>query len=123
MACLVIVDGPAQGKHFALGEHRLVGIGRDEECTFQVVDPLISRRHLQIRLDERGQHIAADYRSANGVIINGVKIVTDAPLKHGDEIAIGGSRIVYSAEDYPDAHSAMEGLRKKGEWKRSTLLK
>lgn len=123
MACLVVVDGPAAGQHFALSQHKLVAIGRDEECTFQIVDPLVSRRHLQIRLDEQGRHVAADYRSANGVIVNGAKIVGDRTLNSGDQITIGSSHIVYSTDDYADAQSAMEGLRKKGEWKRSTLMR
>lgn len=123
MACMVVIEGPATGQHFALAQHKLVAIGRDDECTFQIVDPLISRRHLQIRMDEDGRHVAADYRSANGVIVNGSKLVGDRLLHNGDEITIGGSRIAYSTDDYADAESAMAGVRKKGEWKRSTIMR
>jgi pSer/pThr/pTyr-binding forkhead associated (FHA) protein len=123
MACLVVIEGPATGQHFALAQHKLVAIGRDDDCTFQIVDPLVSRRHLQIRLDKDGNHIAADYRSANGVIVNGARLVGDRLLRNGDEITIGGSRIVYSTDDYTDAASAMADVRKKGEWKRSTIMR
>jgi hypothetical protein len=40
------------------------------------------------------------------------------------EIHIGGSRILYSTVDYPDAQAAMTGLHpKSSEWKRSTLIR
>lgn len=123
MACLVVIEGPATGHHFALAQHKLVAVGRDDECTFQIVDPLVSRRHMQIRCDDDGRHVVADYRSANGVIVNGGKLIGDRRLNNGDEITIGGSRIVYSSADYADAESAMAGVRTKGEWKRSTLIR
>ena len=123
MACLVVIEGPATGQHFALAQHKLVAIGRDDECTFQIVDPLVSRRHLQIRVAENGRHVAADYRSANGVIVNGGKLVADRTLNNGDQITIGATKIVYSSDDYADAQSAIEGVRKKGEWKRSTIMR
>lgn len=122
MACLVVIDGPAAGTHFALAAQPLVTVGRDEDCTFQIIDAQISRHHLQIRLEKNGQHIAADYRSANGVIINGHKIVGDKPLIDGDELRMGRSRVVYSTTDYPDAQTAMNN-RKGDQWKRSTIVR
>ncbi len=122
MACLVIVEGPATGQHFALGQNNAVAIGRDEECTFQIVDPLISRKHLQIRVGSGG-HIASDYRSANGVFVNDKQIVGDVALVDGDKIRIGGSTLVYSKADYPDAKSALNAVHRRGEWKRSTMMR
>ncbi len=122
MPCLVVIDGPAAGAHFAMADHNVVTLGRDEDCTFQIVDAQVSRHHLQIRRENNGQHVAADYRSANGVMINGVKIVVDTPLKDGDELRLGRSRVVYSTIDYPDAQTAM--LSRKGDqWKRSTIVR
>ena len=43
MASLSVVEGPAEGKSFALTNIRVVMIGREEDCTFQVLDPRISR--------------------------------------------------------------------------------
>lgn len=123
MACLVIVDGPATGAHFALAAHRLVEIGRDEQCTFQIIDPLISRVQLRIRADEDGTHIAIDARSANGVLINGARLVDERPLHDGDEIALGATKIIYSDTDYPDAQSAMIDVRPGRQYKRSTVVR
>ena len=50
MASLVIVEGQGQGGHFPL-TLPLVSIGRDDTCTFQVLDPLVSRKHLQVRVE------------------------------------------------------------------------
>ena len=123
MACLVVVEGPATGAHFALAAHNLVDIGRDEECTFQIIDPLISRHHLQLRADVDGKHVAIDARSANGVLVNGVRIVNEMPLNDGDEITLGASRIIYSDTDYPDAQSAMIGVRPGRQYKASTIMR
>lgn len=116
MACLVIVEGPATGSHFALKSHKVIDVGRDEECTFQVVDPEVSRHHLQIRAGDNGSHGVADNRSANGVMVNGVRIQGEMPLKDGDEIAFGATKVIYSTRDYPDAQSAIVGVREGRQW-------
>lgn len=123
MACLVVVEGPATGAHFALSAHRLVDIGRDEECTFQIIDPLISRHHLQVRSDGNGKHVAIDSRSVNGVLVNGIRLIDEVPLNSGDEITIGATRIIYSDTDYPDAQSAMIGVRPGLQYKASTMMR
>lgn len=122
MASLVIVDGPVQGAHFPLVEP-LVSIGRDDTCTFQILDPLVSRKHLQVRLDAAlGKHVAGDYRSAHGVFVNDKQIALDVPLSDGDRIRIGQTTLVYLAADHPDAPAALAAAKKKGEWKRTTLM-
>lgn len=123
MACLVVTDGPASGRHFALADHNLVAIGRDDTCTFQIVDPEVSRRHLQIHRDGEGKHLAGDYRSANGVFVNGKRIVNDVELSDGDQMRIGATTIVYTTADYDDAEAALKGVRQKGEWQRNTIAR
>ncbi|CAN5403356.1 hypothetical protein BH09PLA1_BH09PLA1_09380 [soil metagenome] len=121
MACLVIVEGPATGALFGLRSYKLVDVGRDEECTFQVIDPLVSRHHLQIRAGSDGKHIVADSGSANGMLVNGAPVAGEVPLKDGDEIKIGATKIVYSETDYPDAQSAIIGVRPGRQYKASTI--
>lgn len=123
MASLVVIHGPGEGSLFALGD-ALVSIGRDDECTFQVLDPLVSRKHLQIRMDQTlGKHVAGDYRSGNGVYVNDRQIVLDTALADGDRIRIGQTTLMYLSLDHPDAASAVSAAKKKGEWKRSTILR
>lgn len=122
MASLVIVEGVGQGSQLSLTEP-LVSVGRDETCTFQILDPLVSRKHLQVRLDAtHGKHVAGDYRSAHGVFVNDKRIVLDVALNDGDKIKIGNTTLMYLVEDHADAPAAMAAAKKKGEWKRTTLI-
>lgn len=122
MASLVIVEGTSVGSHFPLKE-ALVSVGRDDECTIQILDAMISRKHLQVRFDASlGKHVAGDYRSAHGVFVNGKQIVLDTSLCDGDKIRIGGTTLMYLVEDHPDASSAAAAAKKKDEWKRTTML-
>ncbi len=122
MAALVIIQGTQIGIHFPITEP-LVSVGRDDTCTFQVLDQLVSRKHLQVRLDAAtGKHVAGDYRSAHGVFVNEKLIVLDTPLSDGDKIRIGQTTLMYLAADHADAPAALAAAKKNGEWKRETLL-
>lgn len=122
MATLIITDGPAEGEQFSLGRHGVVLIGRDADCTFQILDPQISRRHMQIKRDDQtNAHLAVDYASRNGVRVNGSRITEPAPLGEGDEIVIGETRIVYTTADSPDAKTINDVLHKRGEGRRDTI--
>lgn len=122
MACLVIVEGPVAGAHFALASHKVVDIGRDEECTFQIVDPLVSRHHVQIRATGEGVHAVVDSGSANGVLVNGRRISSEVAMKDGDEISIGSTKLVYTTNDYPDAKTAFAGVRPGRQWTAPTMF-
>lgn len=122
MPTLTVIQGPAEGAHFSLTEP-LVSVGRDDTCTIQILDPFVSRKHLQIRLDSKlGKHVASDYRSAHGVFVNDKQILVDTPLKDGDRIRIGNTAFMYLEADFTDATAAQAAAKKKGEWKRTTLL-
>lgn len=122
MASLVVIEGPCRGGHFPLKE-QVVSVGRDDTCTVQILDGQISRKHLQVRLDEKlGTHFAADYRSANGVFVNDKVILTATALRDGDRIRIGQTTLIYLAADHADAPTAMAAATKKDEWRRSTMM-
>lgn len=122
MASLVIIEGPEQGAHFPLSE-ALVSFGRDDTCTFQILDPFVSRKHLQVRLDAAlGKHLAGDYRTPNGVFVNDNRILLHTALEDGDRIKIGQTTLMYLALDHADAPAALAAAKKKGEWKRTTIM-
>jgi pSer/pThr/pTyr-binding forkhead associated (FHA) protein len=113
MAALIVIDGPAEGQKFALEQHGLVMVGRDHSCTFQILDPQMSRMHFQIKLDAKTEsHSAVDFDSANGVSVNGKRIEEATPLNDGDVIRSGNTSVVYSVEDAPDAQTITQLLRK-----------
>ena len=116
--------GPSEGKTCALQASTLVSVGRDDQCTFQIVDYEISRRHFQIRYDRDAScHFAVDMRSANGVYVNDERITADRQLDEGDVIRIGKSEIRYTQDDVTDIDLALENFRKTDEWKRGTAFK
>ncbi len=123
MACLFITEGPANGRIFALERHALVLLGRDDSCSFQILDERVSRRHLQVKFDAKdGRHYAIDYESANGVEVNGTRVEKEVALNDGDVIKIGNSSILYSVKDLPDAQTAREAWIRRGQANQQTML-
>ncbi|MGH7243474.1 MAG: FHA domain-containing protein [Phycisphaerales bacterium] len=121
MPSLVITYGKAIGDHFHLVEP-IISIGRDDDCTIQVLDEKVSRKHLQIRFDAATNvHYAGDYRSANGVFVNGKQILIDVALNDADRIRIGDTILIYFAADFPDKAAAHAAVKKAGEWAKDTL--
>jgi S-DNA-T family DNA segregation ATPase FtsK/SpoIIIE len=123
MASITIVSGPNEGDYYPLGK-RTVVIGRVEGCTIQIVDELVSRKHVQIRYEGKTDtYFALDMKSANGMSIQGRKIETDTRLTDGDIIEIGNSKLMFTVEEFKDKTSAMEHYRKVGERAKSTLIR
>ena len=116
MATLVIIEGPLKDQKFALANHKLVMIGRDASCTIQIVDPELSRYHLQIATDpEEGRHYALDHDSRNGVYVNGVQVDDRRVLGDGDLIEVGQTKIVYTTNDAANADYVRASLKRYGE--------
>jgi len=104
MASLIVVDGPAKDQKIGLADHRLLMIGRDASASFQIIDPELSRHHLQIKLDEtQGKHYAIDFNTKNGVFVNDVRIDAETLLRDGDAIRAGKSTMVYTTDDAKEA--------------------
>jgi pSer/pThr/pTyr-binding forkhead associated (FHA) protein len=123
MPSLIVVSGPNEGTYHPLGRRTLV-VGRDEAAGLQILDEEVSRKHLQIRQDEKtSKYFALDMKSANGVFINGRQIQGEALLEDGDTIQIGKSKLHFTTADYKDGSSALEAYRKRGERGKSTLVR
>jgi pSer/pThr/pTyr-binding forkhead associated (FHA) protein len=123
MATLIVTTGPSEGKTYPLDKSSLISVGRDDQCSFQLVDDEVSRRHLQIRFDpDQGTHFAVDMRSANGVFVNGERLTVDRQLGEGDVIRIGRSEIRYTEDDVTDIDLALDSYKKTDEWKRGTTF-
>ncbi|HEV7890376.1 MAG TPA: FHA domain-containing protein, partial [Pyrinomonadaceae bacterium] len=93
---LAFVAGPLKDSVVELGDAE-VSIGRDSTNTVRVADALLSRRHCVARLEGEGFRLF-DLDSLNGTFVNG-RPVREHALRHGDEISIGESRIVFLASD------------------------
>ena len=83
------------GKRTVLSGNRVV-LGRSRDSDVRLDDPNVSRRHAELRREEGGW-VVADLGSTNGVKVNGRR-VSEAPLKPGDEIALGLERLTFEVE-------------------------
>jgi pSer/pThr/pTyr-binding forkhead associated (FHA) protein len=120
MASIIITSGPQKGEYLPLGRRTNV-IGRAEALPMQILDDLISRKHLRIRYNEKAnEHYAEDMDSKHGVFINERRISERTVLKKRDQIRIGETTILFTKKDFDDRESALEHYKTIGERQRPT---
>ncbi len=120
MASLIVTSGKQEGDYYPLGRRTNV-IGRDEALFIQILDHMVSRKHLQIRFDPNANvYFAYDMKSRNGVYLNNRKIEDEAPLKDGDVILVGLTSLLFTDKDFKDKESALQHYKKVGERMRVT---
>jgi hypothetical protein len=73
-------------------------IGRSLDCNLTIEDPLVSRQHAKIVIDDSGETVE-DMESRNGVRVNGVQIKGPTPLTDGDRLRIGTQDFVFCRVD------------------------
>lgn len=88
-----MLQGPDKGRTY-LTEDGSALIGRSSE-QISLTDHTASRRHAEIHR-ANGSWVLTDLQSANGTYLNGQRIVAPSPLKHGDQIKIGSTLLVFS---------------------------
>jgi pSer/pThr/pTyr-binding forkhead associated (FHA) protein len=122
MASIIVTSGEHKGEYLPLGRRTNV-IGRAEALPMQILDDMVSRKHLRIRYDENtNEHYAEDMNSKHGVLINNRKITVQAVLKDGDEIRIGQTTLLFTKEDFDNSESALSHFKKVGERQRPTMI-
>ena len=77
-----------------LTDHFPYRIGRSTAADLRLDSPGVFDDHAVIALDDCGRYAIAA-RGSSLLLINGVQAST-APLRSGDEIALGGSRVLVS---------------------------
>jgi pSer/pThr/pTyr-binding forkhead associated (FHA) protein len=122
MASIIVTSGEQKGEYLPLGRRTNV-IGRAEALPMQILDDMVSRKHLRIRYDENtNEHNAEDMNSKHGVLINDRKITELTTLKEGDQIRIGQTTLLYTEKDFDDSESALSHFKKVGERQRPTMI-
>ncbi len=85
-------------------------IGRSLECSLTIEDPLVSREHARIVIDDAGG-VVEDLGSRNGVRVNGLPIRSPTPLRDGDRVRIGTQDFVFCRVDGTGrAHTKTTGV-------------
>ena len=88
----------------------LTVIGRSLDANLTIEDPLVSRQHARISVNDEGGSVE-DMGSRNGVRVNGVQIRGPTPLNDGDRVRIGTQDFVFCRVDpLGRAHSKTTGV-------------
>ena len=97
-----VAVAPAPRKHFSqlvtpersfpLGAAP-VSIGRAPDNDVAIDDRRVSRRHAEL-VQSNGRWMVHDLGSTNGTAVNG-RLVTQAPLRDGDRVSLGGFEVIY----------------------------
>lgn len=91
---LLVVAGPKAGAEFTLSE-TVMTCGRSPDNHLPIPDVSVSRKHVRFtRLGDDGFTVE-DLGSGNGTAVNGDTIQGPVPVKHGDEIALGDTRLQF----------------------------
>ena len=85
-AYVLVLSGSRVGQMIQLGAETVVGRGL--ECAVRVEGDGVSRRHARI-IVEGSQARVEDMGSANGTLVNGVKLEETRDLVDGDKIRVG----------------------------------
>ncbi|HEY8038445.1 MAG TPA: FHA domain-containing protein [Polyangiaceae bacterium] len=85
-------------------------IGRSLDCNLTIEDPLVSRQHARIMVDDDGGTVE-DMGSRNGVRVNGLQVREPTALRDGDRVRIGTQDFVFCRVDpLGKAHSKTTGV-------------
>jgi pSer/pThr/pTyr-binding forkhead associated (FHA) protein len=115
MASLIVTTGKQEGHFYPLGRRTNV-IGRDEALSIQILDKMISRKHMQIRYDQKTErYYAFDMKSSNGIYVNNAKVLDEVVLSDGDVIALGMTHLLFTDKDFDSQDSALQHYKKVGE--------
>ena len=90
MAELVVEAGMDTGKRFPLKPQTRLGRAADNDIVLR--DAQASRYHAMIAL-AGAEYVITDMNSANGTMVNGVRIRQPWPLHNGDLITIGSEQL------------------------------
>ena len=96
MPKLHVLQGPDRGRSYDAPNEPIV-IGRSAEHV-HLSDSSTSRRHAEIR-PSNGHWLLVDLKSSNGTYLNGQRVVQPARLKHGDQIKVGATLLVFHGID------------------------
>ena len=108
MPTLYVLQGPDKGRTYhTLTEPTVIGRTSDQ---VQLTDDSASRRHAELK-PENGSWILSDLHSSNGTYLNGQRIVTPTELKHGDQIRVGSTLLVFGGQEHIQGFSGASLIR------------
>lgn len=100
-ALLVILSRNGFGGAFVIEKPHNI-MGRQSDCEFVIDDPLLSRRHCAVSVDESGEYFLQDLNSTNATYLNSRKLAEKSKLSYGDRIVIGSTILRFFLEEQID---------------------
>ncbi len=98
-ATLTVLSGPEASRTFPVPDGSSY-IGRGADADIRLTDPLVSQRHARLTIGETVE--IADLGSANGLIVDGVR-VDRAVLRPQDSVILGDTAVSITAHRNPAA--------------------
>jgi len=97
----LINDQGSEVECWALSGKNTYRLGRSNDNDIVLPFSWVSRKHAMVQVEENGVHNLIDLGSANGTSVNGRRIYTPAPLRTGDLVGIGKTRLVFLGQEAP----------------------
>jgi pSer/pThr/pTyr-binding forkhead associated (FHA) protein len=101
-ALLVILSRVGFGSTFIIDQPALV-LGRQKDCECVINDPLLSRHHCRVSVDDKGDYWIEDLSSTNSTFLNSRKLQEKGRLQYGDRIVIGNTILRFYLEEEKEA--------------------
>ena len=108
MPTLHVLQGPDKGRIYETPNEPVI-IGRTSD-QIQLSDHSASRRHVEIK-PSNGTWILTDLNSSNGTYVNGQRVVRPTELKHGDQIKVGSTLLVFTGQEHAELFSGVQTIR------------
>ncbi len=105
-AYFTMTVGGRAGENFLFDRNSTTHLGRGDHCEIMLGDPLCSRIHAQVLLDEDGRWIIRDAGSRNGTFVNGQK-TDEAVLDEGHNVRVGSNEFEFHLSSDPPTVNAL----------------
>jgi hypothetical protein len=89
--------------------HGVTVLGRSADANLTIEDPLVSRLHARIVIDESGGRVE-DLQSRNGVRVNGMLIKSPTRLNDGDRVRLGTQDLIFCRVEQGPRHNKTTGV-------------
>lgn len=122
MAYLEVLSGVNDvGRLFPLGRGTWV-LGRDPGDAFQLNDPRVSRHHARLHFDDdRATYTISNDISGAELQVAGQRLSRQRDLRHGDQILIGSTVLVFMEAPLPATAKPDQQLKNLNARHRETL--
>jgi DNA-binding NtrC family response regulator len=105
---LIFAQSSPQGRFFRV-EGGVLELGRSELAVGNGSDPLVSRNHVRVTIDETDCSIA-DLGSRNGTFVNGERVMPSRRAPFGSVVRVGGALLMVVSDLVPFEHYGL-GVR------------